>query len=381
MNAKDLSKIKRQFKPDNERFNINEIINIYCKKDGLKKVFTLRNAFDMLDTEVQEYHIKNLKKAITGAFDNKLFDLTFKAETALKSQTFLNDLLKTGLDDKLVSQLVDNILANYKYDTDVVISFINANMILPIKNKKTNEVDDENDYSYNFIMCSINKVQAVTPNMKLDVAEKEITVDANITDLKVSTPFEGFVFPTYTDNCVDVNNVLYYTNTANSINTAIAEDVLGLESKLSAKEQKSIFNAILTSTLGESLEIPVINEVYSKINELVKEAQEEDETKDKISINEIGEILTDMGATNFDEVKNSFSDDFDINGYTDFSIESIVPKKKNSIKIKDEDINVTLSANDLSKIKQTKLKGKKCLIIELSNEIELDGFKIETQSL
>ena len=331
MNKQDLSKIKRNFKVDSERFNISEIINVYCKVDGLKRVFHKKEAFGAFDEDFQESYINNFKKVITGGFDAKLFELDFNKDTMAEKQGLLIDILRKGFDEELVLKFVDDLLANYKYDTDVVVTFINANMFLPIKNKN-DEKDDENDYSYSFIMCSINKVQPSNANLKLDVAEKEIKLEGDITTLNIGKPLDGFLYPAYTDDSIDVNNVLYYTGTANTLNIPLVVDVLGLNSRISAKEQKEIFTTLLTSTLGESVELSKIDDIYKQIDRL---SVSEDEPVENITLDDIGSILKDAGVSNFKDVKDVLNSDFNIDGNTEFKIDNIIPKKKNSIKIKD----------------------------------------------
>lgn len=55
-----------------------------------------------------------------------------------------------------------------------------------------------------------------------------------------------------------------------------------------------------------------------------------------------------------------------------------MPTKK--VKIKNNNIDLSLSANNLSKVKQVKKNGKTCLMIELDEEVNIeDMIKLMTK--
>ena len=80
MNKKELSHIRRQFKPDNELMTINDIFNVYVQKETGDIYHHETNPFNLLEKETQEMFLDNFKKVLTGTVDAKLFTLKFKRE-------------------------------------------------------------------------------------------------------------------------------------------------------------------------------------------------------------------------------------------------------------------------------------------------------------
>ena len=333
----------------------------------------------MLDEDVQESYLKNFKKVITGAIDTKIFELEFKNDTREQYQNHLLDLLHNDLEKEDVTNLIDNLLEEYRYDTDVLVSLANCKVAIPIKNKKTDEIDEENEYSYEFVLCCVNKVQSNTPNLTLDMAEKEIKLETNFSELAIKNPIEGFVYPTFTDGYVDVNKVLYHTAKANSLNLSFLKNVIGCEEKLTSEQEKEIFNNVLTSALGSKVSAETLHEVYNGL--MTINADEDNKVSETISIGDLNRVLKSQGIDELDTLKSTLKNsDIDREDF-DFKVDNIVPQKSKAIKIKNNNVEISLSAKELSKIKQVNNKGRKCLVIELEDDIDIEGFKLENEAL
>lgn len=80
MNKKEISHIRRQFKPDNDYMTIQDIFNVYVQKETSEIYHHESSAFEMLDKETQDLFLENFKKMLTGQVDTKLFTLKFQPE-------------------------------------------------------------------------------------------------------------------------------------------------------------------------------------------------------------------------------------------------------------------------------------------------------------
>lgn len=379
MNKKDLSAIRKHFKIESERLNMGDIYNIYCNGNKKEVLYAKKEPFPILDEDVQEMYLKNFKKIITGAIDSKIFELDFNEDTRVSYQTHLLDLLNNRLDTNDVNALVSRLLEEYNYDTDVLISLVNCKIIMPIKNKKNDEIDEENDYSYEFVICCVNKVQFNTPNLTLDMAEKEIKLDSNLSALAIKNPIEGFVYPVFNEGYVDVNKVLYNTSKANSLNPSFIKNVIGCVEKLTSEQEKEIFNNVLTSALGSKVPADTLYEVYEGL--MTINADEDNEVSETICIKDLDRVLRAKGINELDTLKATLKNsDIDAEDF-DFKVDNIVPQKSKAIKIKNNNVEISLSAKELDKIKQVENRGRKCLIIELDDDIDIEGFKLETEKL
>lgn len=64
-----------------------------------------------------------------------------------------------------------------------------------------------------------------------------------------------------------------------------------------------------------------------------------------------------------------------------FSAKNIVPNfKSKSLKVWNEDISISVNPKNLSSIKQVKgTNGERCLLIELNDDVLVEGFKLATE--
>lgn len=381
MYKKDLSAIRKYFKQDSERLNVSQIYNVYCKMDSKKILFEKKEIFSVLEENVQEMYLKNFKKILTGAIDNKIFELEFNKDVVDEYQSDFIELVEDNLKQENVDKVVKNILDNCNYDTDVIISFINCELKIPTKNKKDKEDEeaDEIDSSYKFIICTVSKIQMVNPDLSLDVAKKKIELNSDMDTLIIKNPVEGFVFPVFSEGYIDVNKVLYNSPKSNVLNNSFVESVIGCTKPLTAESEKEIFKKILNTSLGETIKSEILYDVYSDIMTINAETPES--ISETVSVKDISKILESKGVDNLECIQDFLEKANIKNPNFDFKVENIVPQKSKSIRFKNNNIDISLSANELGQIKQVNKNGKKCLIIELSEDVEIEGFKLETEKL
>ena len=71
-------------------------------------------------------------------------------------------------------------------------------------------------YSSQFILCSLNKTDQPKKALLFDYIEKEFKSN-NAVDpiINLASPLSGFLFPAFNDNSADVNHILYYAGKVN----------------------------------------------------------------------------------------------------------------------------------------------------------------------
>ena len=94
---------------------------------------------------------------------------------------------------------------------------------------------------------------------------------------------------------------------------------------------------------------------------------------------DVKNILNNCGVEIISDIENAFEET--CGSKYDFKINNIVPEfNSKSIKITSEIANITLTPKELNSIKQVKNKeGRKCLLIEIDEDIDIEGFKLETE--
>lgn len=392
MNKKDLADLRKEFKVSTYMLSVKEIYSVYLKKDNKAIIMKELNYLDMMDVEKRELYLENFKKVLSGPIDSKIFELDFMAqdtgndaESADNAQSVLYNCLRSG--ESIVEyadKLVEKIAENYNYEMDVVINFVKAEYLKGSRNRseEADESADDHVQAVEFILCSINKVDAPKKILKFDYSELTFKPSSAIdVELNLKTPLDGFMFPSIGGDFIDVNKIIYYSSTSKQMNVSLVENVLGCNLKPNAIEEKESFNAILHTVVGGRIKPETMQEIYEKINEKLEFADEEDEEEPTVNMKEITRVLESSGIEKTEMVEAAFEEI--CGGDYDFKVKNIIPAfESKSIKIENENTNVTITPRDLSSVRQViDKKGKKYLLIELTEDVEINGFKLENEEL
>ncbi|WP_368488576.1 DUF4317 domain-containing protein [Clostridium sp. BJN0013] len=382
MNKKDLSDIRKEFKLGSYMLKIKEIYSVYLKKDIGEIITGELEYFEMMEVEKRELYLNNFKKVLTGTLDSKIFELDFKNVGEEKLEKNTQHILYEALNSKerineYADKIVNKISENYTYDTDIVISFAKAEYYSSDKGKK--ESLDEYIRTIEIILCSVNKVEIPKKMLKFDYTEMKFKPNSALDMvINLNSPLEGFMFPSFTFQYVDVNKIIYYSSKSKNINNIFVEEILECNIKPTALEEKENFNVILGTALGGKIKPDIVQDIYERINEKFESQKEEELILD---INEVTRVLEESGVENTGVVKSAFEEV--CGGDYEFKVRNVMPDfKSKSIKIENENTNITISPKDLSAVKQVVNKfGKKCLLIELKEDMIIDGFNLETEKI
>ncbi|SEA89594.1 protein of unknown function [Thalassobacillus cyri] len=381
MDKKDVAGIRRQFKVDNDLLKISDLFNVYIMKETTDIYHHQSQPFEMLDRDQQELFMNNFKKVLTGQLDEKLFALKFKGDAENHTQFMLHKgLLSSDLEDwkTQMLQMTEKIIKDHPYEKDVVISFIRAEYMKPMKrrNEETEESERDAVYSHPFILCSINKTQEPKREWQFDYIEKEFKYNIEVDPvIDLNAPMAGFLFPCFTDNSADVNHILYSAGKANEPDYRFIEEVLNGEEIMTAKEDKAVFEEVIRDVVGDQLPPSTLATVYGEINNVVEESEEGEAPK--LDYNDVERVLNRSGAkVEAEKVKDAFQRITDNETYG-LKASSIVPKyKSKSIKINTKVANISISPQDLQFVRQVNNKGKRYIMIEVEEDAEIEGFKM-----
>jgi hypothetical protein len=386
MNKKDIANIRKQFKLDNHLMKIKEIFNVYVKKESGEIYHQASQPFLLLEKEAQELFLTNFKKVLTGHLDAKLFELKFKKDVEYSTQAILFEGLRAHLTEdwkEYMLQIVEKMFTQTVYEFDTVVTFIRGEYQKPTKkpNLDYDESADDEVYSSEFILCSLNKTDQPKKALLFDYIEKEFRSN-NASDpiINLSAPLSGFMFPAFINNAADVNHILYYAGKVNQPDIRFIEDVLNCEEIITALEDKDNFEMILKEVIGDEVDSRVISNVYEEIDKMVQENEEaEEEEAPKLDYRDIERILTVSGVENVEtaKVEHAFKSIVSDEKH-EFKASNLVPK---SIKISTKVADVSINPKDLKNVKYITYEGKRCLLLEVDEEVVVEGFKLETNTL
>lgn len=376
MNKKDLSDLRKEFKLDSYALPIKEVYSVYLKKDNGKIITNELTPFEMMDVETRELYLNNFKKVLTGSIDTKIFELD------LKNKDTQSNILDKALNEEdftaYADTIVDKIRENFNYDSDIVINFIKTDYYKA--KRKSNESDPE-DYisSFNFILCTINKVDIPKKILKFDYSEMKFKA-ASALDMPINlnSPLDGFLYPAFGEDYIDLNKIIYYSHKAKQINAVFVKDVLDSVVKATAEEEKESFTLIIQASVKNEIKPELLQEIYESVNEKLK--YEEDENESTIDMKEFSNILSKNGVKDKELIKDSFLDI--CGGDYSFKVKNILPDfDKRSIKIENDNLKIEITPGNLNCLKQIRDKnGRKCLLIALNEEVNIEGMNLKTDT-
>lgn len=387
MNKKEISHIRRQFKPDNEAMSIYDIFNVYVQKETGEVYHHETGSFELLEKETQDLFLNNFKKVLTGTIDSKLFTLKFKREDQLKNltQTILYDGLHTN--DKEIWQthmleIVEKIYSEKVYDYDTVVTFIHGEYRKAVKARDTESGEGGNDnvYANKFLLCSVNKTDQPETSFTFDYIEKAFKASHDVDPIiNLTKPLTGFLFPAFHDHAADVNHILYSATKANEPDDMFIDSVLECEEMMTASEAKDSFELVVNKLAGDKVNANLLSNIYEEIEQIIEESKEDEalEAPD-LDYNDIEHILSSSGVENIDseKVKETFQTIFEDEQHA-FKAESLLPKK---IKINTELAKIAISPEHLKKVKYITYEGKRCLLLEIEDGVEIEGFQLDSSS-
>lgn len=393
MNKQDISDIRRHFKVDSELLKINEIYNVYIRKETSEIFYEESRPFAFLELEQQELFLANFKKVLTGKLDIKLFEVKFQqpeeGTTGHTQQLLYEGLYTEETEDwtEQMQQIALKMVQDVQYENDIVVTFIRGQYYKTTKRQADETEVDKNDevYTTPFILSSLNQTELPKQSLVFDYVDLEFKSNLVINPvIKLASPIGGFLFPCFTDNAADVNRVLYTASKPNKPDLLFIENVLNGDQIVTAEEDKAVFEEIVKLVIGESVDSKTLAGVYEEVNHLlVVEDEKEDEPEDipMLDVKEVERVLKASGIEDVstEQVERAFKTVIDDTTY-EMKASNIVPNyEAKSIKINTKVANISVSAQDLKYIKQVNYNGKQCLLIEVEEDTVIDGFTLVSE--
>ncbi len=224
-------------------------------------------------------------------------------------------------------------------------------------------------------------------------------------------PDTGFLFPAFNNRSADVNALLYYTKKTDVLQEKLLGDFLGVTSQIPAKQQKEGFTEFVSDMLGEDSDIDTVITFHENLNERFQEKKAEAEGEpvflEKAELRALFERsgLSEEKMKSFDSCydeqferanvlkklhKNTEEppeEDEDLIVYkdpeeTESSIqiddkllaENIAPVK--SFEVKSPEMTLRISSKHLDLLETRIIDGRKCLVIELTDDLRVNGVPV-----
>ena len=376
MNKKEISEIKKQFSPAN--CSITRICGCYVDGDKNKKT-ELKEAFLSLSEEEMFKYFEIFKKTLSGTLGKNLLNMEFPTnqEADGGTQEFLMRLRASRLtDDELIQQFYDRIIENYDYPENYYIILVHAVYDIPGKSSDGLDMFDASDEIYEHLLCSICPVKLSKAGLCYN-AETNLIED-RIRDWIVEMPESGFLFPVFNDRSTDIHGLLYYSKNAEALHDLFIDQVLGCTAPMSAGGQRDSFNMLVEETLGDDCDYNTVISIHEKLNELI-EAQKDEPEPVVLTKPEVKRLLEDCGVA--EEKLDTFDQQYELVAGDQPSLMASNIASTRKFEVKTPDVVVKIDPERAELIETKVIDGRKCLVIPMEGEIEVNGICVHMGNL
>ena len=416
---------------------INEIKSLYdtiqdcsilklagCYVNGDKtKVKTFNESFYNLPEEEMYKYLEIFRKTLSGTPGKNLIDMEFTDMDGNDPEIgkgLLDRIKKSELkDDEILDNFYDKIIENYDYVGNYIILLIYQSYDIPGWTTDGIEMDDASEEIYNYILCSICPMKLTKPGLGFDDDLGEIHTLRQL--YKVELPDIGFLFPAFNDRSSDDNAILYSSKSTDHLQERFVERVLGVSATLPAKQQKEGFTEFVSDVLGEDSSFETVLAIQENLSEAVRTKKDElagetvfldkdtvrnvfetsgvseeklktfeqkfDEQfdikklhKKQIDSDYLDSEADSSEATSDSETKSSVKDNYvpQIKLEEKLFADAIVPVRNFEVKTKDMVLRINSKSTDI--IDTRVIDGKKCLVIELTEDLTVNGIPVGAKS-
>lgn len=372
MNKKEILEIRKQFSPEN--CAITRICGCYVDHEKERKT-EFKKAFLSLPEEETFKYFDIFRHTLSGTPGKNLIPMDFpmEQEFAGGTQEFLLKLRNSKLeDDLLIDEFYDKVIKNYNYPENYYIILIHSVYDVPGKSSDGLEMFDASDSVYEHIMCSICPVNLTKAGLTYNALTNNI--EDRIRDWFVELPVKGFLFPAFTDRASDVHSILYYSKKPEELQPEFIENVLGSKIPLTAKDQKTSFQAVINDTLGDACDYEIARNIHDNLNELIEEAKDSPDPVE-LSKPDVKHLLVRSGVP--EEKLETFDKDFEnIVGENQKLLASNIASTR-TFQIETPDVVVKVNPERADLVETREIDGRKCLVIAINDHLEVNGIEVK----
>lgn len=296
MNQKELSELRRRFRPEK-----SAISHIYgCYVNGSREIISyLDEPMGMMPQEEAEKYLGLLRKALSGTLGRNLVDIVFSTQQVMDSDEhrFLMGLRDSQLKDGALRQsFYDKVIVSLDMDgSNYLILLAHDAYDVPYKGRDGELQDDASDTVFSYIICCVCPVK--DGKLELGFFSGENEFHSCAANQIVAPPELGFLFPAFDDRAANIYNALLYSKKADQLHQEFINAVFRTEPPLSAAEQREAFEGALTGALEDACSIEVVQAVYERLrDQIVQHKETKDPEPLALTAGDIGNILRDCSV-------------------------------------------------------------------------------------
>lgn len=296
MNQKELSELRRRFRPDKSA--ITHIYGCYVNS-GKEIVSDLAESLGAMPEEEAEKYLGLLKKALSGTLGKHQMDIVFSTQQVADSpeHKLLTALRSSGLKDGEARQaFYQKVIERLDMgDGSYLILLAHDAYDVPRRGKDDELQADASDEVFSYIVCCVCPVKEGKVELGFFPGDNEFHCAAGQT---VAAPELGFLFPAFDDRAANLYNALFYSRKPDEVHQEFIDAVFHVEPPMSAAEQKEAFQTALTEALEDACSIEVVQAVHEQLwGKIEQHKESRDPEPLAVTAGELGGILAGCGVS------------------------------------------------------------------------------------
>ena len=373
MNQKELREIRRRIRPEH-----NSISRLYgCYVNGAKEIIsTLDESMGLLTAEEQEKYLALLKKSLSGALGKNLLDIAFAAKQVLESEEhkLLSALRKSeGKDPVLLEQFYRAVIEHLDMDGENYLILLAFDRYDVPHTGKDGSLGDGGEV-YQYMLCAVCPVKG--GKNELGYAPEEKRFHSSSAGQIVSAPELGFLFPAFDDRATNLYNALFYTRDSKADHADFIEAVFKTEVPMPAGRQRETFDGLLSDVLEQDCRFDLVQSVHEQLSERItlhKESRDPEPLT--VTAREMGDILENSGASA--EERQRFEKRCEESFGKDAELRPANLSDPRRMEIQTPEVKIQVSPEHSLLVQARILDGKKVIVIDASNGVELNGVPVK----
>lgn len=376
MNEKEISEIRRRFRPD--KSNITHVRGCYVN-ERQEIVAAFDQSLALLPQEESENLLAVLRRTLAGTQGKNLIDMPFSTAQVVYSDEhrLLMALRDSALNDEdAINAFYEKVIGAYRPEGTYLILLAYDTYDVPYRSKDGMRQDDASSETYSYVLCSICPVKETKPVLGYSVPENAFH-NRGI-DWLVGAPALGFLFPAFNDRSADIYSALYYARDAADSHAEFVDAVFRCPPPMPAEEQKETFGTVLGDALAEACSFDVVQSVHGGLVEMIEEHKVNKEVEPlQISKTTVRSMLTACGVPG--ENVQRFEEQYDaqFGAGTALSPRNLVETRRFEVTTPDVTIRVNPACSGL--IETRVIDGAKYILIRADDGVEVNGVPIRIE--
>ena len=373
MNERELREIKRRFRPD--RSNIPNIVGCFVNSSG-QIISRFTQSILLSENDESEALLSVMKKTLSGSLGTNLTDLEFSTRDVLEGEEhkLLMALRDSHLKDEAALSAFFNRIAECVHMEGNYVVLL-ANDVYDVYTKENDE-ESGSSTTFSYVVCSICPLKDSDVGLFFRESDKLFhSVSANAI---LTRPVLGFMFPCFDDRAANIYHALLYTKDIASSHDEFVSHVFGKKAPMPPKVQKATFDYCLSTSLGEECSLEVVKSVSTQIAEMV-EAHKEMKIPEPLTLTKatVKTVLENcgIGEKTLEALGEKLDESYGKNA--ELRPKNVVATTR--LELAMPDVKITVKKDKVDLVTTQVIGGKKYIMIEATDGVEVNGIPIKIQ--